>query len=58
MESSSQHFVCIFSLETYDFMNSMIKTTQKCLYPRIDNQRNGLETRYDWDANSVIRAIT
>ena len=19
----------------------------------IDNQRNGLETRYDWDANSV-----
>ena len=24
----------------------------------IDNQRNGLETRYDWDANSVIRAIT
>ena len=24
----------------------------------IDNQRNGMETRYDWDANSVIRAIT
>ena len=26
MESSSQHCICIFSLETYDFMNSMIKT--------------------------------
>ena len=28
------------------------------IFQTIDNQRNGLETRYDWDANFVIRAIT
>ena len=57
MSNNSTTLACsqltVYAFERTTFIELPVVVTYT-----IDNQRNGLETRYDWDANSVIRAIT